>query len=145
MHFSQKFTISIRDINYANHLDHLALLNYLHETRVRFLRAQGYSELDVDGSGGGLVVGRLNCNYRKEGFYGEEITVTQSLNLISPTRLEFKYILTKATGIIMAEASVIAVCLNAHKKIIPIPHYLQHLAGLVQSDKSLLLSPEVKA
>ena len=47
--YQEQYFLTIRDINYGNHMDHLALLNYLHETRVRFLRKSGYSEIDVDG------------------------------------------------------------------------------------------------
>ena len=50
---STRISVVNSDINYANHMDHLALLNYLHETRVRLLREHGYSELDVDGKGSG--------------------------------------------------------------------------------------------
>jgi YbgC/YbaW family acyl-CoA thioester hydrolase len=118
--YSEQFKLSIRDINYANHLDHLALLNYLHETRVRFLRSHGYTELDVDGQGSGLVVAELNCNYRAECFYGDEIEVQLSLELISPTRLVFHYTLYKAF-------------LNLQHKVIAVPNYLRLCA--VATDK----------
>ena len=96
--YNQKYNLTIRDINYANHMDHLALLNYLHETRVRFLRSLGYSELDVDGNGSGLVVADLQCSYRKECFYGEEIDVLLQLELKSPTRLVLNYTICYYSG-----------------------------------------------
>ena len=43
MYQQEYVSCQFSDINYANHMDHLALLNYLHETRVRFLREHGYS------------------------------------------------------------------------------------------------------
>lgn len=132
--YSEKFKLSIRDINYANHLDHLALLNYLHETRVRFLRSQGYTELDVDGLGSGLVVAELNCNYRAECFYGDEIEVQLSLELISPTRLVFHYTLYKANRVLVATARIRVAFLNMHHKVIAVPNYLRLLA--VATDKS---------
>ena len=93
--YQQEYQLSIRDINYANHMDHLALLNYLHETRVRFLREHGYSELDVDGKGSGLVVADLQCSYRRECFYGDKIRIVLTLKVLSPTRLILLYAIYK--------------------------------------------------
>lgn len=126
--YSEKFKLTIRDINYANHMDHLSLLNYLHETRVRFLRQHGYSELDVDGQGSGLVVADLHCRYRRECFYGDEIEVQLALELTSPTRLIFQYGIYKENNILVAQASIQVAFLNAGHKIIVVPNYLQAIA-----------------
>lgn len=129
MVYTQKFQLSIRDINYANHMDHLALLNYLHETRVRFLREHGYSELDVDGNGSGLVVVNLQCSYRKECFYGDLLTVNMILHVLSPTKLQFKYHIYN-NDVLSAESEILVVFLNKNKKIIPIPEYLINIATI---------------
>ena len=53
------------------------MLGYLHETRVRFLRSLGdFNELNM---GSGLVVAELNCLYKSECFYSDEIEVVQEL------------------------------------------------------------------
>ena len=132
--YSEKFKLSIRDINYANHLDHLALLNYLHETRVRFLRSQGYTELDVDGLGSGLVVAELNWNKRAGCCYVDEIEVEVSLVLLSPSRLVIHYTLYKANQVLVATARIRVAFLNMHHKVIAVPNYLRLLA--VATDKS---------
>lgn len=125
---SEKFKLTIRDINYANHMDHLSLLNYLHETRVRFLRQHGYSELNVDGLGSGLVVADLQCRYRRECFYGDEIEVQLDLELVSPTRLIFQYSIYKEQNVLMAQASIQVAFLDTQHKIIIVPNYLQVIA-----------------
>lgn len=109
-------------------MDHLALLNYLHETRVRFLRKSGYSEIDVDGLGTGLVVAELQCNYRKECFYGEEITVSMSLELLSPMKLRLNYQVTKNQGEVVANAIIRLAFLDRNKKVVVVPQWLQNLA-----------------
>lgn len=129
MVYTQKFQLSIRDINYANHMDHLALLNYLHETRVRFLREHGYSELDVDGNGSGLVVVNLQCSYRKECFYGDLLTINMILQVLSPTKLQFKYHIYN-NDVLSAESEILVVFLNKNKKIIPIPEYLINISTI---------------
>ncbi len=68
MKLAEQFTLSIRDINYGQHMDHLALLGYLHETRIRYLKKLGYAENNVDGLGSSLVVINLECAYKHECF-----------------------------------------------------------------------------
>lgn len=127
--YQQEYQLSIRDINYANHMDHLALLNYLHETRVRFLREHGYSELDVDGKGSGLVVADLQCSYRRECFYGDKIRVVLTLKVLSPTRLILLYAIYKNDDILAANAEIRVAFLNKERKIIAIPDFLLSLAN----------------
>jgi len=126
--YQEQYFLTIRDINYGNHMDHLALLNYLHETRVRFLRKSGYSEIDVDGLGTGLVVAELQCNYRKECFYGEEITVKMNLELLSPMKLRLNYVVTKNEGEVVANAIIRLAFLDRNKKVVVVPQWLQNLA-----------------
>lgn len=125
--YQQVYNLTIRDINYANHMDHLSILNYLHETRVRFFRSLGYSELDVDGYGSGLVVAELNCLYKNEGFYGDQITVKMELELLSITKLIFKYEIFNQQDKVLIVSKIRVAFLNKEHKIIPIPNYLQEL------------------
>jgi YbgC/YbaW family acyl-CoA thioester hydrolase len=118
--FKQSYNITIRDINYANHMDHLALLNYLHETRVRLLRSLNVSELDVDNQGSGLVVTELSCKYRKECFYGDLIDIEVQLEQLSNTRLNFVYQISR-DGVIIANSVITTAFISKAKKVIPIP------------------------
>jgi len=131
--YQEQYCLTIRDINYGNHMDHLALLNYLHETRVRFLRKNGYSEIDVDGEGSGLVVAELHCNYRKECFYGEEITVTMGLELLTPMKLLINYQITKNIGEEVANAIIRLAFISKNRKVIVVPEWLQDMAKGVVS------------
>ena len=118
--FRQSYTIGIRDINYGKHMDHLALLNYLHETRVRLLRSIGVSELDVDNQGSGLVVIELNCKYRKECFYGDLIDIEVSLDKLSGTRLNFVYEISRHKEIV-AHSVITTAFISKAKKVIAVP------------------------
>lgn len=124
----ERYFLNIRDINYGNHMDHLALLNYLHETRVRFLRKSGYSEINVDGDGSGLVVAELHCNYRRECFYGEEITVTMTIELLSPLKLRLNYQISKNQGELVADAIIRLAFIDKDKKVMAVPQWLQDIA-----------------
>lgn len=67
--FSTAITIYINHINYGNHLDNSALLSLVSEVRVRFFKALGYTELDVEGRG--IIVADAAVQYRSEAFHGE--------------------------------------------------------------------------
>lgn len=67
--FSTEIPIYIGHINYGNHLDNSALLSLVSEARVRFLKAFGYSEMDVEGVG--VIVADAAVQYRSEAFHGE--------------------------------------------------------------------------
>ncbi len=67
--FSTELAIYINHINYGHHLDNAALLALVSEARVRFFKALGYTELDVDGCG--IIVADAAVQYRSEAFHGE--------------------------------------------------------------------------
>ena len=67
--FSTEIPIYINHINYGNHLDNSALISLVSEDRVRFFKALGYTELDVEGCG--IVVADVAAQYKSEAFHGE--------------------------------------------------------------------------
>jgi 4-hydroxybenzoyl-CoA thioesterase len=118
--FNEQYKISIRDINYGQHLDHLAMLGYLHETRVRYFKSIGGSEIDIDGNNSALIVINLKCDYKKECFYGDIINVQLELFKMSEMRLILKYIVTRNSEIV-ATAEIIAAFMNRDRKLIKVP------------------------
>jgi acyl-CoA thioester hydrolase len=71
--FSTEIPLRIGDINYGGHLGNDRVLSLLHEARVRFLMANDFSELDVDGAG--IIMSDSVIVYRSEAFYGETMVV----------------------------------------------------------------------
>ncbi|MDD3354903.1 thioesterase family protein [Zoogloea sp.] len=67
--FATEVPIYITHINKAQHLDNSALLGLLSEARVRYFRALGYDELDVEGVG--IVIADAALQYKSEAFHGE--------------------------------------------------------------------------
>ena len=130
--FKQTYTIGIRDIGYGVHMDHLSLLNYLHETRVRFLNSINLSEINVDNDGSGLVVSELNCKYRKECFYGDVIDIEMHLEKLSTTRLNFVYQVTR-DGVVVASSVITTAFISKVKRIIPVPEGLLFYSQVVTS------------
>ena len=121
--FKEYYTIGIRDIGYGVHMDHLSLLNYLHETRVRFLKSINLSEVNIDQEGSGLVVTELNCKYKKECFYGDVINIEMSLERLSTSRINFVYKITR-DGALVADSIITTAFISKSRKILPIPEVL---------------------
>lgn len=67
--FSTEIPIYINHINYGNHLDNSALISLVSEARVRFFKAFGYTELNIEGLG--IVVADAAIQYKSEAFHGE--------------------------------------------------------------------------
>lgn len=123
--FTTQFTVSIREINYANHLDHMELIGYLHEARVQYIRSMGFSEGDVDGHGSHLVVVELNCKYKKEAFYGNVLKIQVSTKQKSDLRLVFHYTIIRNNEVI-AVSEITVVFIGINNKPIKIPGYLKN-------------------
>ena len=71
--FSTEIPVYIGHINYGHHLDNAALISLVAEARVRFFKALGYSELDVEGVG--IVVADVAAQYKSEAFHGETLVI----------------------------------------------------------------------
>ncbi|MDK9725083.1 MAG: thioesterase family protein [Sterolibacteriaceae bacterium MAG5] len=67
--FATEIPLYIGHINYGHHLDNAALLALVSEARVRFFKAIGYTELDVEGLG--IIVADAAVQYLAEAFHGD--------------------------------------------------------------------------
>lgn len=71
--FRTAIPLLISHINYGRHLDNAQLLGLVSEARARFLKSEGYTELDIDGVG--IIVADAAVQYRSEAFHGETMVV----------------------------------------------------------------------
>lgn len=71
--FATDLTLYQSHINYGGHLDNALLLTLVSEARVRFFKALGYTELDIEGVG--ILVADAAVQYRSEAFHGEVMVV----------------------------------------------------------------------
>jgi acyl-CoA thioester hydrolase len=76
--FSTEIPIYINHINYGNHLDNSALISLVSEARVRFFKALGYTELNVEGCG--IIVADVAAQYKSEAFHGEVMVFEMAAN-----------------------------------------------------------------
>ena len=71
--FSLERIVGISDINYAKHLDSVAMLKILHEARLQFLASLGFTEANIYGLG--MVVTDLAVDYRSESFANDLLII----------------------------------------------------------------------
>lgn len=64
-------SVGISDLNYARHLDSVAMVRMLHEARLQFLANMGFTEGNVYGLG--MVVTDLAVEYRAESFANDQL------------------------------------------------------------------------
>ena len=71
--FSMERRIGISDVNYAKHLDSIAMVKILHEARLQFLASLGFAEGNIFGLG--MVVTDLAVEYRSESFANDMLVI----------------------------------------------------------------------
>ena len=119
--FSTDIPVRISDINYNNHLGHDSIITLIHEARVRFLNAYGFTELDIDGFG--LVMTDLVVIYKAEVFYGEVLTIEVTIQDFTKHGFDFVYrIINKATGTEAARAKTGVLIFDyGTRKVVAVP------------------------
>jgi acyl-CoA thioester hydrolase len=87
--FSTDIAIRISDINYGGHLGHDSIISLIHEARVRFLKAHGFAESDIDGFG--VIMIDLMILYKAEVFYGDTLTIEVAVHDFTKYGCDFFY------------------------------------------------------
>jgi len=74
--YSTEISVRIGDINYGGHMGNDSVLSIIHESRLRFLKNYGFSELDAGGSG--IIMADSVIVYKNQSFHGDllEVEVT---------------------------------------------------------------------
>jgi len=120
--------VRITDLNYGSHVGNATLVEYLHEARVQFLRANGLSELHV-GDGSGLILKELSVSFHAQIFYPSHLHIRISGEIVSRTSFHLIYeITTESHSTPLATARTLMVCYDySTQKIRRIPESLQSL------------------
>lgn len=113
--FSTKLPVRITDVNYGNHLGNDAVLGLLHEARMQFLKAAGYTELNL--AGVGLIMADVAIEFKAEAFYGDVLTASVAAGDFSKIGFDLYYKLVKSeTETVVALAKTGMVCFDYEKR-----------------------------
>ena len=94
--FATNITLYQSHLNYGGHLDNALLLTVVSEARVRFLKALGYTELDVEGVG--ILVADAAVQYRAEAFHGEVMVVQLAATDLGPKGCDLVWRMAEQTS-----------------------------------------------
>ncbi len=114
--FSCELSVRIGDLNYGNHLGNDRIVGLLHEARVQFLRAWGYTEMKMEGVG--LILRDLSVVLKKEMFYGDRLRVELSVPEWSGSGFRIQYRICRPEGdteTITALAHTTMICFDYEK------------------------------
>src|SRR5690606_5095490 len=87
--FATSIPFRITDHNYGDHVANNVFVEYLHEGRVQFLEAFGYTERDVEGVA--LILSELCVKYTKQAFYPDALKLEIKVANPRPTRFDLFY------------------------------------------------------
>ncbi len=124
-----RIPVRITDINYGNHVGNDAFAGILHEARMQWLHRNGFTELDIEGTG--LIMSDLTILFKEEGRYGDTMEVQLHCGECSKVAFELYYsIYTGRNGepVLIATAKTGMVCYDyAARKAVPVPAVLLKL------------------
>ena len=126
--FATQITVRITDLNYGNHMSNDMYLSYMHEARMRYLGSLGYSEMNV--AGVSVIMGDTAIIFKKECFYGEELTIEVAAANFGSKSFDLFYRFSKRkTGELVCEAKTGMVCFDyTERKTMVVPEEFIRLA-----------------
>lgn len=101
-------TVQIDDINYGGHVGNERYLLFAQETRMRFLKTIGHTEVKFGEYG--IVVAEAGIEYFTELFHGEHITISISIDNISRVSFDCFYKIEKKVD----EKIIVAACIKTN-------------------------------
>jgi acyl-CoA thioester hydrolase len=131
--FSMERSVGISDINYAKHLDSIAMVNILHEARLQFLASLGFSEGNIYGLG--MVVTDLAVDYRSESFANDRLIVDVGVGSFNRYGFDIGLHVTNSaseTVVCNAKMGVVFFDFDKHK-ITEVPVAFKNLLALPES------------
>lgn len=92
--FSMERGVGISELNYAKHLDSMAMLAILHEARLQFLANLGFTEGNIFGLG--MVVTDMAVDFRSESFASDKLVIEVGLGEFNKYGLDLCFQVTNA-------------------------------------------------
>lgn len=71
--YSMQYSVRFSDLDYARHLNSVAMVHILHEARLQFLASLGLTEANIFGLG--MVVTDMAIDYRSESFAKDVLVI----------------------------------------------------------------------
>ena len=133
--FSMERTVGISDLNYAKHLDSLAMAQILHEARLQFLASLGFTEANIYGLG--MVVADMAIDYRSESFANDRLIIDVGVTAYNKYGFDICFQITNSaleSVVCNAKTGVVFFDFDRHQ-IAPIPERFKSQIGLQDTEE----------
>ncbi len=119
--FSTEVEVRIGDINYGGHLGNDALLSLIHEARMRYFAALGYTELSL--AGVGTIMADSAIVYKSEAFFGDKLRIEMAAGDLTRVGFDLFYKIVLIDSLkLVAEAKTGIICFDYQlRKVVQIP------------------------
>ncbi len=105
-HFTAVIPVRITDVNYGGHVGNDSLLSILHEARVQFLQAFGFSELNIGGTG--IIMSDAVLIYKGEVFYGDSLEIDVGIANAESHSADITYrVVCKGREVVRAKTGIV--------------------------------------
>ena len=114
--FHTDLQVRVTDLNYGGHLGNDRLLSLIHEARIGFLAAHGFSELDCGGVS--LIMGDAALVYLGEAYVGDILRIEVAAGELGRSGFRLFYRITRISdgaAVALAETGMVAFDYRARK------------------------------
>ena len=133
--YSMGRSVGISDLNYAKHLDSVAMVNILQEARLQFLANLGFTESNIYGLG--IVVTDMAVDYRSESFANDCLLIDVGISNINRYGFDI--------GMQVTNSALEAVVCNAKIGVVFFDFDRHKIAQVPPAFKGLLDQPNAHA
>lgn len=115
--YTTKIPVRFRDLDALGHVNNAVYVTYLEIARVGYYReVTGQANPEI-----GLIIARIECDYRSPAFFGETVVVACGTTAIGNSSMTMAYRLTdEASGRLIAEGKSVQVAFD-YKENRPVP------------------------
>lgn len=132
--FSMEYPVRFSDLDYAKHLNSVAMVHILHEARLQFLASLGFTESNIFGLG--MVVTDMAIDYRSESFAKDILVVEVGVSRFNRYGCDISFQITNAAMervVCNAKVGIVFFDFDKHK-IAPFPPAFRILLGQSEQD-----------
>ncbi len=130
--FRMEYPVRFSDLDYARHLNSVAMVHVLHEARLQFLASLGLTESNIFGLG--MVVTDMAIDYRSESFARDVLVVEVGVGTFNRYGCDIFFQVTNSAldrNVCNAKMGVVFFDFDKHK-----------IAGVPKAFKSLVGDPD---
>ena len=129
MAYVHRLEVRFRDCDPFGHVNNAVFLTYLEQARFSHWRALwGFGTPQVAAGMPGVILARVECDYKRQATYGETLDVRLSVAELGRTSFKYDYEIMDAHGRTVLTAKTVQVMFDyASQKPVPIPDDIRAL------------------